>query len=244
MITIIIIIVLILVLVFALKGNSIKGKVGESIVANILEQIPGHKRIINSIIINDNGKSRQIDHIFINECGIFIIETKNYSGNIYGKEKYEKWLQYLNNKKFEFENPIFQNYGHKQIVSKIIENDNIIIPVVVFTTRCNLKVETNKNAVIYTTQLLKFIQSQNKKLDINKIDEYYNKILEHKVLDDEVIKNHNYNVNQYVNYKEELKKEKVCPRCYGKLIIRKGKYGDFLGCSNYPKCKFTENIKR
>jgi restriction system protein len=35
---------------------------------------------------------------------------------------------------------------------------------------------------------------------------------------------------------------KVCPKCSGKLIERTGKHGKFLGCSNYPKCKHTENI--
>ena len=35
-----------------------------------------------------------------------------------------------------------------------------------------------------------------------------------------------------------------CPRCGGRLIIRKGPYGDFYGCSNYPKCRFTRSIKK
>jgi len=34
--------------------------------------------------------------------------------------------------------------------------------------------------------------------------------------------------------------ETVCPKCKGALVERKGKYGAFMGCSNYPKCKYTE----
>lgn len=38
-------------------------------------------------------------------------------------------------------------------------------------------------------------------------------------------------------------KEKIkagnCPKCGGELVLRKGKYGKFYGCSNYPKCRFT-----
>lgn len=34
-----------------------------------------------------------------------------------------------------------------------------------------------------------------------------------------------------------------CPECGGTLIQRKGKYGLFLGCSNYPKCNFTKKYK-
>ena len=29
-----------------------------------------------------------------------------------------------------------------------------------------------------------------------------------------------------------------CPKCGGQLIHRNGKYGIFIGCSNYPKCKY------
>ena len=34
----------------------------------------------------------------------------------------------------------------------------------------------------------------------------------------------------------------MCPECGGFLIRRKGKYGKFYGCTNYPKCKHTEQI--
>lgn len=35
----------------------------------------------------------------------------------------------------------------------------------------------------------------------------------------------------------------VCPRCGGKLVERNGKYGMFMGCANYPKCRFTRNVE-
>ncbi len=56
--------------------------------------------------------------------------------------------------------------------------------------------------------------------------------------------------NDVINYfhailPDELKQkiEDSCPRCGGKLINKKGKYGEFLGCSKYPNCKFTKNIE-
>lgn len=36
---------------------------------------------------------------------------------------------------------------------------------------------------------------------------------------------------------------KVCPECGSPLVYRKGKYGEFIGCSNYPKCKYIEKPK-
>lgn len=37
-----------------------------------------------------------------------------------------------------------------------------------------------------------------------------------------------------------------CPECGGDMILRKGKWGDFYGCSNYhPRgCKFTIPIEK
>ena len=34
----------------------------------------------------------------------------------------------------------------------------------------------------------------------------------------------------------------ICPWCGGKLVVRQGKYGIFIGCSNYPKCHYTEKL--
>jgi DNA topoisomerase-1 len=35
----------------------------------------------------------------------------------------------------------------------------------------------------------------------------------------------------------------TCPRCGGDVVIREGKYGKFMGCSNYPKCKWTSDLE-
>lgn len=34
----------------------------------------------------------------------------------------------------------------------------------------------------------------------------------------------------------------LLPNEYQFLVERKGKYGKFIGCSNYPYCKFTQSI--
>ena len=54
---------------------------------------------------------------------------------------------------------------------------------------------------------------------------------------------------KHVEYAKKIKDnqsvnvEEYCPKCGGKLIKRSGKYGDFLGCSNYPRCKYTRDVK-
>lgn len=34
----------------------------------------------------------------------------------------------------------------------------------------------------------------------------------------------------------------VCPKCGGQLIPKKGKYGAFIGCGNYPECRYTMKV--
>ena len=49
-----------------------------------------------------------------------------------------------------------------------------------------------------------------------------------------------------IKKKVEDKKKKIesgiCPKCNGVLIERRGPYGRFLGCGNYPKCKYVQKI--
>jgi len=49
--------------------------------------------------------------------------------------------------------------------------------------------------------------------------------------------------------KKEIKSLKVaiptgekCPECGEELVVRKGRYGEFIACSSFPKCKYSRNI--
>jgi len=49
--------------------------------------------------------------------------------------------------------------------------------------------------------------------------------------------------------KKDIKSQKVvvptgekCPECGNELVIRKGRFGEFISCSAFPKCKYTKNI--
>jgi hypothetical protein len=44
---------------------------------------------------------------------------------------------------------------------------------------------------------------------------------------------------------EELQKMETCPKCgTGRLILKEGPYGEFIGCDQFPKCNYTANIKQ
>ena len=42
----------------------------------------------------------------------------------------------------------------------------------------------------------------------------------------------------------EIVEGSTCPHCGGALQLKAGRYGKFIGCSNYPKCKFIESLEK
>lgn len=54
----------------------------------------------------------QIDHIVVSIHGIFVIETKNYKGWIYGNSNNEYWTQNIYGNKYSLYNPLLQNKNH------------------------------------------------------------------------------------------------------------------------------------
>jgi DNA topoisomerase-1 len=52
--------------------------------------------------------------------------------------------------------------------------------------------------------------------------------------------------NAFSNMEKKAPEEtgEVCPNCGGSLVIRKGKYGEFTACSNYPTCKYIKKDEK
>ncbi|QYY37413.1 nuclease-related domain-containing protein [Ruficoccus sp. ZRK36] len=71
----------------------------------------------HDVIAPSTNGTTQIDHVIVSRVGIFVIETKNYSGWIFGGEKQAKWTQSLYGKKSSFQNPLHQNYRHIKCLS-------------------------------------------------------------------------------------------------------------------------------
>ncbi len=119
-----------------------KGKYGEYLSFNILEEIKGEHRILTNIYLpKENGKTTEVDLVFMHETGIYVLESKNYSGWIFGDEKSKKWVQSLpNGQKERFYNPIWQNKTHIKYLMKLLNIDERFIKsIIVFSDRCFMK---------------------------------------------------------------------------------------------------------
>ncbi len=107
-----------------------KGEVGEETIAYLLSGFNRSQFIVlNNILLNKPFVTRkdvptvQIDHIVVSLYGIFVIETKNYRGKIYGYEDAKNWYTYMGGQKFTFQNPIMQNYGHGKVIGQLIDRN-------------------------------------------------------------------------------------------------------------------------
>lgn len=242
--TVIIVTAFIIALILAFVPE-IKGWLGEKKVARKLSQLPeGDYRILNNVIVKTSFGTSQIDHIVVSTYGIFVIETKNYKGWIYGSEQSSLWTKNVYGKKYQFRNPIKQNYGHVKSLESVLDlSFDKFIPIVVFLGNATLKVKV-KSIVVYPGKLARTIKGfGEEKIDKDDLDLIVDKLKNENEANKDLRKQHVKDINTKIKAEEIAVKEGVCPRCGGQLVSRKGKYGEFLGCSNYPKCKYTNNLK-
>ncbi|WP_053072064.1 nuclease-related domain-containing protein [Ornithinibacillus contaminans] len=108
-----------------------KGEIGEYKINIQLDQLPKEYRHLVDIMV-ENPKSTsgysQIDHVLLTPYGIFVIETKNYQGTIYGGKNRKQWSV---NGKFKMMNPFKKSHRgissekcvvcHKQVTDKVAD---------------------------------------------------------------------------------------------------------------------------
>lgn len=224
-----------------------KGKAGEKAVARRLKRLPEEEyKVINDLMLPTSYGTTQIDHVVVSRYGIFVIETKNYKGYVYGGENAEYWTQNIWGNKYSMPNPIRQNNTHIKALRYHLNKLNIDCPIhsiVTFAGRCSVSVNVTENCnVVYYNQVLPVIKRyQVSFITQDNIERTIRYLSEINIIDKTARKNHNYRVRMHQFERQQKIEYGICPRCGGMLVRRKGKYGHFLGCSNYPKCNFIQN---
>lgn len=148
------------------KFATIKGAIGEWAVNGILKKLDSTEyHLYHDLYIpKEDGTTSQVDHIVISRFGIFVIETKHYTGWIFGNERQRYWTQVIYKRKVKFLNPIWQNKGHIQAVKNYLstEEDRYFLSIIAFSGNLTLKFEDNfKDAqVIQFHQLTNVIREK------------------------------------------------------------------------------------
>lgn len=217
-----------------------RGQKGERKVIDVLNKVKEYHHLLNDITFkNDVSEmSHQMDHILIHPHGVFLIETKNYYGEIIYENS--RWFKIVNNQKIKISDPLLQNRSHQALLYRKLNRKYKVIPVVVFVKN-NAPYTPDDNA-IDLNDLLLFIDSfpYDEKYSNETIDKIKSIIESHQV--DISNKEHVENIKYLKIVKKEAEQEKayaiekgICPRCLNKMIIK----GNSFRC---PKCGFKFSI--
>ena len=121
----------------------VKGKVGELFIGLWMKLMLDKTQyyIVNNVTIpDDKGGTTQIDHVVASRYGIFVVETKNMKGWIFGDAQSERWTQQIFKIKNTFQNPLRQNHKHiKSLAAMLNLADDLFIHVIAFVGECTLK---------------------------------------------------------------------------------------------------------
>jgi hypothetical protein len=223
--------------------NIIKGWLGEQVTAlGIWAMVDKniYRRVDNVIVKTPNGTA-QIDHVLVSVYGIFVIETKNIKGCIFGAEGSDKWTQVIFGKKNHFQNPVKQNFRHTKCLSEHLKLDHELFkPVVFLIGDCEFKTDMPSN--VLNRGLIPYIKEFRQAcLSSQQVEEIEASLIS---LKQDKTLNRSAHLD---SLRDRHESTTICPRCGGSLVQRVSKKGDFAGkpfirCSNYPKCKYIRKV--
>lgn len=107
------------------------GRRGEDYARRVIQGILRNDDVlINNVSLEVEGKPTEFDNIIVNECGVFIIEVKNYVGQLYGTEDDYEWSKFKttdggNTYQKQVKNPIKQVKRQIYILSRFLKNNNV-----------------------------------------------------------------------------------------------------------------------
>ena len=202
-----------------------RGNKGEEKVISALKKIKEEHYVFNNVsFVNEKSEmTHQIDHILVHPHGVFVIETKNYYGEIISNTGENFWVKIIKGNKEVISNPLRQNKSHVRIVKKLLKNKDVISLVVFVKNNAPYMGDEN---VINLKDLLLFIESYP-----------YHKILNKEEISEicKIIKQNKSKISksehlENISYLKQIRKEnmaeieyaiesKKCPRC-GAIILQ------------------------
>ncbi len=236
------------ILLCLIKTPWFKGIVGELIV-NLSAKFMLDKKVYNlikNVTLPTEDGTTQIDHIIISRYGVFVVETKNMKGWIFGSPNQKTWTQKIYKHSSKFQNPLHQNYKHVKTLESLLElNPEQIHSVIVFVGDSTFKTPMPEN-VTYGFGYAKFIKSKtNPVLSEGQVENIVSHINGGRLARSfKTNRDHVRHVKKIVAAKENTP---PCPKCGNPMVMREVKRGQnkgkqFWGCANYPKCRGTVNI--
>ena len=186
-----------------------KGKLGEYMTYKYLRSAEknGAKFLFNIYIPKGEGETTEIDVLMIHTKGLFVFESKNYSGWIFGRENQKNWCQILpqgkgKSRKESFYNPILQNKTHIKHLKALVGEDIPTHSVIVFSERCILKkvevksddIRVIKRDKVYDTAAAICTKTETAVLSKEQISEIYEKLYPYTQISEAIKEQHIQNI--------------------------------------------------
>lgn len=233
---------------FRLALPRIKGWVGEKLVSRVLRRSlaqPAY-HLMEDVTLPLANDTTQIDHVVVSIYGVFVIETKNMKGWIFGSERQAMWTQKIYKHSQRFQNPLRQNYKHVVAVRELLGlAEAEVHSVVVFVGSSTFKTPMPENVVQGGKALVGYLQSKSEELFTPSEAAKLVAQIEAAQLEPsfQARKTHIENVK-----KTAANKPPSCPKCGSTMVVRQAKRGAnagkrFWGCSRYPSCRGTAVFK-
>lgn len=230
-----------------LRSAQFKGWLGERLVRLLARwRLPAelYQPLHDVTLMTDDGTT-QIDHLFVSPFGIFVVETKNMGGWIFGSEKQARWTQRFHRKSVSFQNPLRQNYKHVKAVEAVTGLPiEVIHSVVVFVGSSRFKTTMPAN-VTQGGGCISYIKSfKTGVLTAAQVQAAVTAIRTGRLAP--TLATHREHVRQ-LKERIQSEAEKQCPACGSKMVLRTAAKGAkagnrFWGCSAYPKCRSVQQL--
>jgi len=240
-------VLLIWVLIKLLKTPWFKGWFGEQLVGFFAHYCLDRQiyRRLHNVTLDTPDGTTQIDHVFLSPFGVFVLETKNMRGWIFGSENQAQWTQQIFKQRFKFQNPTRQNYKHLKALEVVLGiGPEHLHSVIAFVGASTFKTEMPANV----TQGMRFIR--------------YIKSFQQRVFSEEEVRAMLLALQtgrraptlatgrehvQRLKQRSDPMALRQCPRCGGALVVRAFKSGpkigqQYWGCSAFPKCRTQQPI--
>ena len=189
------------------------GKYGEYLTYKYLKEFEnqGAKFLFNIYVPKKDDETTEIDVLMISRKGLFVFESKNYSGWIFGNDNQRYWYQTLPSRrsshKERFYNPVFQNNTHLKYLKSLLGDKIPVYSIITFSDRCTLKnitIHNSKVSVVDRYNVYKIVASiYNDNVEDSltevQVDDIYNKLFPYTQVSIDIKQKHINDIHNNIN---------------------------------------------
>ncbi|WCH28889.1 nuclease-related domain-containing protein [Aeromonas salmonicida] len=208
----------------------------------------------------------QIDHVLVSRFGVFVIETKNIKGWIFGNPAHKSWAQQIYRRRHSFQNPMRQNYLHVMTLRSLLGlADHQLHSIIYFIGDCTFKTPMPDN--VMNRGLIRYIKGKTTPVltpaEVTRVIDTIQRgrlaanwqthrqhVAQLKARHGVATQPVPASIPTYHSPSPPAAIHKansqcpMCPNCGNPMVLRTASRGDnkgnqFWGCSNFPKCRGT-----